>query len=198
MEPEPTIAQADEDSVTEIDARRAVVTLLKFIEPESFAREGLRDTPDRVVRAWEEMTEGYRRSPEEILARDFEGQGYNEMIVCRSIEFNSTCEHHLLPFMGIAHVGYVPKQRVVGLSKLARLVDCFAKRLQIQEQMTKQIADALVKHLQPKGVAVVLTAKHLCMSCRGVQKHQSEMVTCSLSGIFLKPEVRAEFMGHCQ
>ena len=198
METQPAIAQTDEDSVTEIDALRAVATLLKFIEPESFAREGLRDTPDRVVRAWEEMTEGYRRSPEEILARDFEGQGYDEMIVCRSIEFSSTCEHHLLPFMGIAHVGYVPKQRVVGLSKLARLVDCFAKRLQIQEQMTKQIADALTVNLKPKGVAVVIVAKHLCMSCRGVSKHQSEMVTCSLAGIFLKPEVRAEFMGHCQ
>lgn len=180
-----------------VDAEANVVRLLQFIG-EDANREGLQDTPKRVVKAWQEMTKGYRQDPKTILARDFDGDGYDEMIVCRNIEFHSTCEHHMLPFIGVAHVGYIPRSRVVGLSKLARLVDCYAARLQIQEQMTKQIADALTGNLKPKGVAVVIVAKHLCMSCRGVSKQQSEMVTCSLDGVFRKPEVRAEFMGHCQ
>lgn len=160
-------------------------------------REGLKDTPRRVVKAWQELTVGYDQNPKEILNRDFDAQSYDEVIACPWIEFYSTCEHHLLPFMGVAHVGYLPakkKSRVVGLSKLGRLVDCFARRLQIQEQMTMQIADAMEEHLQPRGVAVVVMAKHLCMACRGVQKHKSVMVTSAMRGVFRKEgPARSEF-----
>lgn len=188
--------QGFETAVTELDAQAAVRTILQYIDPDS-SREGLTDTPARVVRAWEEFAAGYHQSPADILARDFGGGGYDEMIVCRNIEFVSTCEHHLLPFIGVAHVGYIPRDRVVGLSKLARLVDCYARRLQIQEQMTQQILTAMKTNLQPRGAAVVIVAKHLCMSCRGVKKQESEMVTCALTGLFRKPHVRAEFMAHC-
>ncbi len=191
-------AQADSNPVSAEQARLAVRAILHYIEGPIASRDGLADTPARVVRALAETCQGYRLSPAKILARDFAGEGYDEMIVCRNIEFHSTCEHHMLPFMGVAHVGYLPGHRVVGLSKLARLVDCFARRLQIQEKLTKQISDALNQHLKPRGSAVVVEAKHLCMSCRGVQKHKSEMVTCSLTGAFRQPEVRAEFFGHCK
>ena len=156
-------------------------------------REGLLDTPLRVVRSWQELFRGYWQKPEDILNRDFDRDGYDEMIVCRNIQFYSTCEHHLQPFHGKAHVGYVPASRVVGLSKLARLVDLFARRLQIQERLTKQIAEALETHLKPKGVAVVIEAQHFCMLCRGVQKQESSMVTSSLTGVFRNAEARAEF-----
>ncbi len=161
-------------------------------------REGLRDTPKRVVKAWREMTEGYAMDPAVILARDFDADGYDEMVVCRNIEFVSNCEHHMLPFLGHAHVAYVPKKRVVGLSKMARLVDCFARRLQIQEQLTQQIARAMHQHLRPHGVGVVVVAKHMCMACRGVRKQSSDMVTSTLIGCFKRPEVRAEFLDHCR
>jgi GTP cyclohydrolase I len=141
------------------------------------------------------MTVGYSQDPRQILARRFEAQ-YDEMIICPWIEFHSTCEHHLLPFFGVAHVGYIPSapdSKVVGLSKLARLVDCFARRLQIQEQMTQQIASAMQEHLDPRGVAVVVQAKHLCMACRGVQKHKAAMVTSAMRGVFLQYAPRVEF-----
>jgi len=162
------------------------------------AREGLLDTPARVVRAMRETCSGYSEDPAAILARDFHGEGYDQMIVCRNIDFTSTCEHHLLPFSGVAHVAYIPKQRVVGLSKLARLVDCFAKRLQIQERLTEAISTELVKHLEPLGAAVMITARHLCMSCRGVKKQRAEMVTTSLKGVFRNAECRAEFLSLCR
>jgi GTP cyclohydrolase I len=173
---------------TEQEAQRAVQTLLRYIgeDPE---REGLQDTPARVVRAWDELTEGYEQNPEAILERDFDGGQYDEMIALPYVEFHSTCEHHLLPFSGYAHIAYLPARknpRVVGLSKMARLVDCFARRLQIQEKMTREIACAMSKHLRPAGVAVVVQAKHLCMSCRGVKKHKGVMVTSSMIGAFRK------------
>jgi GTP cyclohydrolase I len=127
------------------------------------------------------------------LQRDFDRDGYDQLIVLRDVQFYSTCEHHLQPFFGRAHVGYLPDQRIVGLSKLARLVDLFARRLQIQERLTEQIADALVTHLKPRGVAVVIEAQHFCMLCRGVQKQESSMVTSSLKGVFQQPAPRAEF-----
>jgi len=182
---------------TEVEARNAVETLLWYIG-EDAGREGLIDTPRRVVKAWEEMTCGYHEDPAKLLATDFAGEGYDEMVVCRSIEFCSTCEHHMLPFVGVAHVAYIPRKRVVGLSKMARLVDCFAKRLQIQEKMTQQVAKTMMQHLKPFGVGVVIAAKHQCMSCRGVGKQQSEMVTACLLGVFKRPEVRAEFLNHCK
>lgn len=156
-------------------------------------REGLVDTPKRVVKAWKEICVGYSMDPAEILARRFKTTASN-MVICRDIEFYSVCEHHLLPFKGKAHIGYLPKEEVVGLSKLPRLVECFGRRLQIQEQMTEQIADAIMEHLNPLGCAVILEAEHLCMKSRGVRNHSSVMVTSALRGEFIHPEVRSEFL----
>lgn len=182
-------------SKTGQEALRGVRALLEYIG-EDPDREGLRDTPGRVVRAWDEMCEGYAMDPAQILQRNF-GANYNEMICVPNVEFFSTCEHHMLPFVGVAHVAYIPGVkpcRVVGLSKLARLVDCFARRLQIQEKMTCQIADAIEEHLKPRGVAVVVNARHMCMSCRGVKKQNSSMVTSAMRGAFIAAETRAEFL----
>lgn len=180
------------------DARMAVETLLRGVIGENAGREGLRDTPSRVVKAWREMTVGYDQDPREILKRDFDAGPYDQMIVVSGIEFHSSCEHHLLPFTGVAHVAYLPakkRPRVVGLSKVARLVDCYAKRLQIQERMTVQISDAMTKHLHPQGVAVVIQAKHQCMACRGVGKQKAVMVTSSMTGCFRKEgPTRSEFL----
>jgi GTP cyclohydrolase I len=189
--------RAETGAATELEAQSAVRTLLSYVG-EDVHREGLADTPKRVVKAWDEMTRGYGEDPEAILGTDFAGEGYDEMVVCRNVEFCSTCEHHMLPFVGVAHVAYVPRRRVVGLSKMARLVDCFARRLQIQEKLTQQVAQAMRQHLNPKGVGVVVVAKHQCMSCRGVGKHQAEMVTACLLGVFKQPEVRSEFLDHCR
>jgi GTP cyclohydrolase IA len=182
---------------TEQEAKAAVRTLLTYIG-EDIDREGLLETPERVVRAWDELTCGYGQDPAQILATDFHGNGYDEMVVCRDIAFHSVCEHHLLSFSGVAHVAYVPRGRVVGLSKMARLVDCFARRLQIQEKLTQQVAEAMRDALKPRGVGVTIRAKHLCMSCRGVMKDRAEMVTTCLLGVFKKHEVREEFFLHCR
>jgi len=172
--------------------------LLKWMG-EDPKRQGLRETPMRVLRAWREMTQGYHETPERILSREFTlPYNQDQVIACTWIDFHSTCEHHLLPFSGVAHVGYLPKEhhgRVVGLSKLARLVDCFARRLQIQERLTCQIADTLNQVLQPRGVAVIIQAQHLCMVCRGVRKHESVMVTSAMHGVFREEgPARSEFM----
>ncbi|HEY6212863.1 MAG TPA: GTP cyclohydrolase I FolE [Vicinamibacterales bacterium] len=177
---------------TNAAAEEAVATLLRFIgeEPE---RDGLRDTPARVVKAWREMTAGYDDDPAEILSRTFD-ESSDEMIILRGITFHSTCEHHMLPFYGQAVVGYLPG-KVVGISKLARLVHCFARRLQIQERMTRQIADAIETHLEARGVGVVLRAHHLCMGCRGVRQEETEMVTSAMLGTLRSdPTTRAEFL----
>jgi GTP cyclohydrolase I len=176
-----------------VDAESSVVRLLQFLG-EDPSRDGLKETPKRVVKAWTELTAGYKLDPAAILSKEFESDGYDEMVVCKSIEFHSTCEHHMLPFLGVAHVGYIPRLKVVGLSKMARLVDCFARRLQVQERLTRQVAGAMQRQLKPRGVGVVVEAKHLCMSCRGVQKHQSSMVTSTLLGVFRQTAVRAEFL----
>lgn len=182
--------------VTEGEAHQAIATLLAYIGEDPY-REGLQDTPIRVVKAWDEMTVGYQQDPKDILARDFDGENYDEIIACPWVEFTSVCEHHLLPFRGFAHLAYLPakkKPRVVGLSKMARLVECFGRRLQIQEKMTMEIADAMQDCLKPQGVAVVLQAKHSCMSCRGVQKHKPVMVTSAMRGVFRKDAAtRSEF-----
>ena len=178
------------------DAEEAVATLLRFIgeEPE---RDGLRDTPARVVKAWREMTAGYAEDPAEILSRTFD-ESSDELVILRGISFYSTCEHHLLPFYGQAVVGYLPG-KVVGISKLARLVECFAKRLQVQERMTRQIADAVETHLEARGVGVVLRAHHLCMGCRGVRQEETEMVTSSMLGTLRTDATsRAEFLRLCR
>ena len=178
------------------EAEEAVATLLRFIgeEPE---RDGLRDTPARVVKAWREMTAGYAEDPAEILARTFD-ESSDELVILRGISFYSTCEHHLLPFYGQAVVGYLPG-KVVGISKLARLVECFAKRLQVQERMTRQIADAVEQHLEARGVGVVLRAHHLCMGCRGVRQEETEMVTSAMLGTLRTDATsRAEFLRLCR
>jgi len=159
------------------EAEAAVRVLIRWAGDDP-AREGLVDTPSRVIRSYEEFFAGYAQNPRDILARTFsEVQGYDEMIVLKDIRFESYCEHHMVPIIGRAHVAYLPRERVVGISKLARLVDAFAKRLQIQEKMTAQIADTLEEVLQPLGVGVILEATHQCMSTRGVHKAGASMVT---------------------
>lgn len=180
-------------------AEDLVKAMILQIEPnESGAlRPGTEDTPRRVVKSWDELYAGYKMNPETILSTQFEQEGYktDQIILCKNIELFSQCEHHLLPFMGRAHVAYIPGERVVGLSKLARLVECFSRRLQIQEKFTNQIADAMEKVLKPRGVAVVISAKHFCMCARGVGKQSSSMVTSAMRGVFLeKPEARSELM----
>lgn len=170
----------------------AVTRILQFIG-EDPKRNGLRDTPDRVMRAWKELTVGYTQDPAEILSTVFEDTS-DEMIVLRGITLYSMCEHHLLPFMGEATVAYIPNGKVVGLSKLARLVECFSRRLQIQERLTNHIAAAVQEHLQPLGVGVIIKAHHLCMGCRGVRQTQTEMITSALLGKFRDTGVRGEFL----
>lgn len=145
-------------------------------------REGIVDTPMRVVKAMKEMTVGYSQCPNDILRRQFEGDDYDDLVTVRGIRFASLCEHHLLPFVGTCAVAYLPKKRVVGLSKLPRLVECFAKRLQLQERMTRQIAEAVMQYLNPKGVGVCVKATHQCMACRGVRQPDADMVTTTVLG----------------
>ncbi|WP_429499870.1 GTP cyclohydrolase I FolE [Robbsia andropogonis] len=180
---------------TREEAEKAVRTLIRWAgdDPD---REGLLDTPSRVVRSYDEFFAGYAIDPATLLSTTFsEVDGYDEMVVLKDIRFESYCEHHMVPIIGKAHVAYLPNQRVVGLSKLARLVDAYAKRLQIQEKMTVQIADTLNATLEPKGVAVILEAAHQCMSTRGVHKAGSTMVTCRMLGAFREDaSTRREFL----
>ncbi|HVW50393.1 MAG TPA: GTP cyclohydrolase I FolE [Trinickia sp.] len=180
---------------TRTEAEDAVRVLLRWAGDDP-TREGLLDTPARVVRAYEEFFEGYSHDPREILARTFaEVDGYDEMVVLKDIRFESYCEHHMVPIIGRAHVAYLPNHRVVGISKLARLVDAFAKRLQIQEKMTVQIADTLNEILQPKGVGVILEAAHQCITTRGIHKPGVQMVTSRMLGSFRDdPSTRREFL----
>ncbi len=161
---------------------------------ENPGREGLLDTPRRVFETWKTLLSGTKQDPKALLECTFaETENYNDIVLLKNIEFHSTCEHHLLPILGIAHVASQPRERVVGLSKLARLVDCFAHRLQLQERMTRQITDALMKHLAPLGAAVVLEATHLCIECRGVNKLGGRFLTCSFQGSFENSAVREKF-----
>ena len=177
------------------EAERAVRTLLQWAgdDPD---REGLRGTPDRVLRAYGEFFAGYREDPIKVLERTFEETAdYDEMIVVRDIRLESHCEHHMVPIIGKAHVGYLPAGRVVGISKLARVVDIFAKRLQIQEKLTAEVADTIDRVLQPRGVAVVIEATHMCMAMRGIHKTSSSTVTSRMLGGFrTDPTTRREFL----
>jgi len=177
------------------DAETAVRTLLRWAgdDPD---REGLRGTPDRVVRAFEEWFSGYGVDPVDLLQRTFEEiEGYDEMIVLRDVRFESHCEHHIAPIIGKVHIAYLPDKRVIGISKLARLVEVYAKRLQIQEKMTAQIANTLSDVLLPKGVAVVIEAQHQCMTTRGVHKAGVSMVTSQMRGAFREDQAtRREFL----
>jgi GTP cyclohydrolase I len=175
-------------------AERAVRELLIAVG-EDPDREGLLDTPARVARAYEEIFGGMRMTAEDVLTTTFD-LGHNELIIVRDIEVYSTCEHHLVPFHGVAHVGYIPGDdgRITGLSKLARLVDVFSKRPQVQERLTSQIADALMRILQPKGAIVVVSCEHLCMSMRGVRKPGARTMTSAVRGALTDPATRAEAM----
>ena len=181
--------------VTEEQAAQAIRTLLRWAGDDP-QREGLRDTPTRVARAFREWFAGYAEDPTAYLERTFEEvAGYDEIIVLRGIDFESHCEHHMAPIIGRVHIGYLPSHRVVGISKLARVVDAFAKRLQVQEKLTAQIAQCIHDTLQPHGVGVIVEATHECMTTRGVHKRGVSMVTSTLLGSFRNnPSTREEFM----
>jgi GTP cyclohydrolase I len=194
----PLVADAN-DTVAEMprpsraEAEAAVRTLIRWAG-DNPVRAGLHDTPARVVRAYEEWFGGYARDPAQILGRRFERSGYDDIVLLRDIPLHSTCEHHMAPITGVAHLAYLPGEQVVGLSKLARLVDAYARRLQIQERLTVEIADALQRELQPRGVAVVIRASHGCMTSRGVQVHGSAMVTRRLLGAFEREPWRSDIL----
>lgn len=177
------------------EALNAVRTLISWAgdDPD---REGLIETPDRVVRSYNEFFAGYEEDPEKVLGKTFEEvEGYDEVVIVRNIRVESHCEHHMVPIVGVAHVGYIPNKRVVGISKLARVVDIYGKRLQTQETMTALIADTIDRVLEPKGVAVVIDANHECMSTRGIHKTESSTITSRMLGSFRDNiETRAEFM----
>jgi GTP cyclohydrolase I len=177
------------------EAEAAVRTLISFAGDDP-AREGLVETPKRVVSAFEEIYGGYRECPAEVLDRTFaEISPYDDFVLIRDISFNSHCEHHMMPFFGRAHIAYMPVERVVGLSKLARLVEVYARRLQTQEHMTSQIATAIDEILKPRGVAVMIEAEHMCMSVRGVEKAGSSTVTTQFAGMFReRPEQQVRFL----
>lgn len=190
---EPLLAEDPRPSRAEVEA--AVRTIIRWTgdDPD---REGLQDTPARVTRAFEEYFGGYAQDPSEYLERTFEEVGgYDEMILLRGIRFESHCEHHMAPVIGQAWVGYVPNGRVVGISKLARVVDVFARRLQVQEKLTAQIADTIADILKPKGVAVVIKASHHCMTTRGVHKSDTDLITTRMIGCFkANAQMRQEFL----
>ena len=176
---------------TRDEAEEAVKTLLGYIENDP-SREGLEDTPSRVINSWDEIFAGYHQSPEHVLSSTFNGEGYDGIVLLKDIEFHSTCEHHLQPFTGSAHVAYIPTDRIVGISKLARIVDLHSRRLQNQERITKNVADDLEEHLSPLGCAVIIEASHGCMQCRGVKKQNATMTTSSMRGVFFdKAEARS-------
>ena len=180
---------------TREEAQKAVKTLIEWAG-DNPDREGLVETPKRVVKAYEEFFAGYDDDPEEILRKTFEEvEGYDEMVLVKNIRLESHCEHHIVPILGKAHIAYIPNNRVVGISKLARIVDAFGKRLQTQETMTAQIANTIEKVLEPKGVAVVVDAAHQCMTTRGIHKPESSTVTSCMRGIFKEnPRTRNEFL----
>lgn len=185
--------------LNDADFEAAIRLMLQYLG-EDPQRQGLVETPSRVRKAWQFWCSGYREDPGAVLKTFEDGAELcgDELVIVRNVELHSVCEHHMAPFFGIAHVAYIPDKRIVGLSKLARLVDVFARRLQVQERMTNQIANTLNEVLQPKGVGVMIKARHLCMCSRGVQKQHSDTVTTALRGALMdKPAARAEFMSLC-
>jgi len=193
--------EIEEDNVNLLNidiesARQAVHSLLQAVR-EKPEREGLRNTPDRVARMYSELLSGYRADPAKIINGALFNINYDEMVLVRDIEFYSLCEHHMLPFLGRAHVAYLPAGKVIGLSKIPRMVDMYARRLQVQERMTRQIADFLQEYLEPQGVAVVVEAVHLCSMMRGVKKHDARMTTSAMHGAFrANLATRQEFLEH--
>jgi GTP cyclohydrolase IA len=194
----PAPPRADNPSVkkpTRQEAEAAVRTLIAWAG-DDHAREGLLETPKRVVKAYEELFKGYDQAAQDVLSRVFEDvDGYDDMVLVREIPFHSHCEHHMVPFVGNAHIGYYPSDGVVGLSKLARVVDVFARRLQTQETMTAQIVHAIDEALKPRGVAILIEAEHMCMSMRGVQKAGATTITTQFTGVFRDdPAEQVRFM----
>ena len=185
----------DNKKPTRKEAEAAVRTMLAWTG-DNPDREGLVETPKRVVRAYEQFFAGYEMDPKQVLSKVFEEvEGYDEMVIVKDIRVESHCEHHIVPILGKAHVGYLPNKRIVGISKLARVVDIFGKRLQTQEVMTALIANVINEVLEPRGVAVVMNAKHQCMTTRGVHKPESSTITSTMLGAFREnPDTRAEFM----
>ena len=183
------------DKPSREEALKAVETLISWAGDDP-SREGLVETPDRVIRAYKEFFAGYDEDPEQVLTKTFEEvEGYDDAVIVRNIRVELHCEHHMVPILGVAHVGYIPNKRVVGISKLARIVDIYGKRLQTQETMTAQIADTIQRVLEPKGVAVVIDAGHQCMSTRGIHKTESSTITSRMLGSFRDNiETRSEFM----
>ena len=180
--------------ITLMSVKKAIKEILLEIG-EDPKREGLRDTPDRMERMFKEITSGYRIDPKDVINEAIFHIKYDEMVVVKDIEFYSLCEHHMLPFFGKCNIAYIPNGKVVGLSKIPRIVEVFSKRLQVQERMTVQIADFLKKELDPQGVAVVVEAYHLCMAMRGIKKSGANMLTSSMRGVFKKDErTRGEFL----
>tara|TARA_Y100001970_G_scaffold166768_1_gene204088 strand:- start:99643 stop:100212 length:570 start_codon:yes stop_codon:yes gene_type:complete len=176
------------------EAEEAVRTLLGYLESDVH-REGLENTPKRVIDSFDEIFSGYGKNPSEVLDSTFNAEGYDGIVLLKDIEFHSTCEHHLQPFRGRAHVAYIPTQRIVGISKLARIVDLHAKRLQNQERITKSVVDDIVENLNPLGAGVVIEASHGCMQCRGVSKQNAVMTTSAMRGVFFdKAEARSELL----
>lgn len=180
--------QTEEKSIED-----SVVRQLQFIGEDS-KREGLLETPARVVKSWKELYSGYKQDIKSLFTT-FESDTYDQIVLLKNVELFSTCEHHMLPFFGKAHIAYLPDKKVIGISKLARLLEAYSRRLQIQERIGEQVVDALMKYLQPKGAACIIEASHLCMRMRGVSKQNSTMVTSSLRGVFLeKSHVKDEFI----
>ena len=176
------------------DFEAAIKKILEEIG-ENPNRQGLVDTPKRIEKMYRELTRGYGQNPDEIINQAMFDVDYDEMVVVTNINYYSLCEHHMLPFFGVAHVGYIPRGRVVGLSKIPRIVEMFARRLQVQERMTAQIANVLQEHLDPDGVGVIVEGYHMCMSMRGVEKDKAKMITSTLLGSFRdEPATRSEFL----
>ena len=178
------------------EAMDAIETIVRYIEQcGSELREGLRNTPDRVIQSYDEIFSGYSDDASEILDSTFNAEGYDGIVLLKDMEFHSTCEHHLQPFSGKGHIAYIPVDKIVGISKLARLLDMHSKRLQNQERITQSVADDIIENLSPLGCAVILEAQHGCMKCRGVRKQNSIMTTSSMRGVFFdKPEARTEVL----
>ena len=193
--PMPQSTEKPPQKPSQEQAMEAVKTLIRWAgdNPE---REGLIETPKRVINAYQEFFKGYTENPQEIISKTFEEvEGYDEMVLLKNMRLESHCEHHMVPIIGVAHIAYIPKVRVVGISKIARLLDVYAKRLQTQETMTAQIADTLNETLEPKGVAVVIDAAHQCMTTRGVHKAGTTTVTSRMLGVFKQDaRTRAEFI----
>ena len=176
------------------EAEDAIRKILQYLEVDS-EREGLEETPKRVIDSFDEIFAGYKQKPSEVLASTFNAEGYDGIVLLRDIEFYSTCEHHLQPFRGRAHVAYIPTDKIVGISKLARIVELHARRLQNQERITKSVVDDIVDNLSPLGAGVIIEAKHGCMQCRGVSKQNAIMTTSAMRGVFFdKAEARSELM----